>query len=107
MIIATIGILFGSCTSGETSSSVGLEVEMNPQQLYTRYCMDCHGEDGTLGLSGAKDLTKSVMTQEQRIHIITHGSENGRMSPFGEEHYGDLNPQQVEVLAKHLEHFRK
>lgn len=80
---------------------------MDPVKLYTKYCMDCHGEDGTLGLSGAKDLTVSQMSLEDRINIITHGSENGRMSPFGQEHYGDLNAVQIEALAKYLETLKK
>ena len=75
--------------------------------LYIRHCVDCHGEDGALGLMGAKDLTTSSMSKEDRIEIIKNGSKNGKMQPFGLEHYGDLDDSEIEAVAVYLETLRK
>lgn len=42
-------------------------------RLYERNCSNCHGMDGRLGNSGAKDLTASKMTDEQIIEILEEG----------------------------------
>ena len=41
--------------------------------LYTMHCAQCHGEDGKLGSSGAKDLSKSSLADEQVLQIIKNG----------------------------------
>ncbi|MEY3742342.1 MAG: hypothetical protein RL371_1245 [Bacteroidota bacterium] len=41
--------------------------------LYTMHCAQCHGEDGKLGSSGAKDLSKSVLADQQVLQIIKNG----------------------------------
>lgn len=43
------------------------------RQLFQKNCVICHGADGRLGLNGAKDLTQSALTLEQRIQLINHG----------------------------------
>ena len=58
-----------------------------------RYCVLCHGADGKLGLNGAKDLTASQLTREQRIDIITNGKKT--MTPFGEI----LTPEEIQAVA--------
>jgi cytochrome c6 len=41
--------------------------------VFRRHCVTCHGADGKLGLSGAKDLTQSALSLEERIAQITNG----------------------------------
>lgn len=41
--------------------------------LYTMHCAQCHGEDGKLGSSGAKDLSKSSLADQQVLQIIKNG----------------------------------
>ena len=36
-------------------------------------CQTCHGGNGKLGLNGAKDLTVSALTLEERVGIISNG----------------------------------
>ncbi|WP_317900160.1 c-type cytochrome [Aurantibacillus circumpalustris] len=43
------------------------------ESLYKMNCVVCHGSDGKLGLSGAKDLGTSSMTLEEIKEIILHG----------------------------------
>ena len=48
--------------------------------VFRKNCVTCHGVEGNLGLNGAKDLTKSVLTKAERLAIITNGK--GMMTPF-------------------------
>ncbi|HQU99980.1 MAG: SirB2 family protein [Bacteroidia bacterium] len=45
----------------------------NGREVYETYCISCHGADGKLMLSGAKDLTLSPLTLDQRIALINSG----------------------------------
>ena len=38
--------------------------------LYSMHCAQCHGEDGKLGASGAKNLSTSKLSDQNIIHII-------------------------------------
>lgn len=81
--------------------------DVDPSLLYVRHCVDCHGVSGDLGLMGAKSLANSTLTLEDRIELITDGSDNGKMKPFGTQHYGDLNEVEIEVLARYIETLRQ
>lgn len=50
--------------------------------IYTTYCVLCHGKDGKLGLNGAKDLTRSPLTREEMIAVVTNG--RNMMQPYKE-----------------------
>lgn len=43
------------------------------QQVFESNCVTCHGVDGKLGLSGAKDLSKSTLTAEEMKTVIQNG----------------------------------
>lgn len=109
-VLIAFSVLAVSCK--DTNDSIGIDdgpkniEEVNVINLYVRHCIDCHGENGDLGLMGAKSLVTSKMTISERIHLITNGSENGKMKPFGLENYGDLNAIEIEALAKHIETLR-
>lgn len=57
--------------------------------IYSQYCVSCHGEDGGLGMSGAKQLGQSTLDDNQRIAIITNGK--GVMAGFNSK----LTPEPV------------
>lgn len=48
--------------------------------IFKKNCVACHGPDGKLGLTGAKDLSASVLPVADRIQIITNGK--NVMTPF-------------------------
>ena len=48
--------------------------------IFRKNCVACHGPDGKLGLTGAKDLSASVLPVADRIQIITNGK--NVMTPF-------------------------
>ena len=41
--------------------------------LFSTTCKLCHGADGKLGLNGAMDLSKSVLTKEEKLFVISNG----------------------------------
>lgn len=48
------------------------------KKLFFRNCSTCHGTDGTLGFSGAKDLSVSTLKDDEIIEMIINGK-NGMM----------------------------
>ena len=52
--------------SSQTSADQGAS-------LYSMHCAQCHGEDGKLGASGAKDLSTSKLSDQDILHIIKKG----------------------------------
>ena len=65
------------------------------------YCKSCHGKKGSLGLGGAAKLTKSTMSLEERIDVITNGK--GKMTPFG----ALLSEKELLAVAKFTETLAK
>lgn len=43
------------------------------KQLYTYYCVQCHGPEGNRGLSGAKDLSNNELSKNEIKVVIAHG----------------------------------
>lgn len=77
----------------------------NPLELgkaaYDNYCANCHGTDGKLGLSGAKDLSISTLDSNSVKTIVANGK--GQMMPFK----GTLNAAEVDAVSKFVVTFRK
>ncbi|MCB9355312.1 MAG: cytochrome c [Saprospiraceae bacterium] len=63
--------------------------------VFRQYCLVCHGADGKLGLNGAKDLSASTLTLEERINIVTHGKK--LMTPFDEM----LSAEEIKAVAEY------
>lgn len=70
-------------------------------EVYTKYCVLCHGNDGRRGLNGAGDLTKSTLPLEERIKQITLGK--GLMTPYG----GILTPEEIAAVAAYTMTLKK
>lgn len=63
------------------------------EQIYKKYCLICHGADGKLGINGAKDITVTTLTLEERVALINTGK--NLMTPFE----GILTPDQMKAVA--------
>lgn len=58
----------------ETSEQEKKEFSLSDaKNLYTMKCASCHGTDGKLGMSGAKDLSISKITDQQIMCTIQSG----------------------------------
>ncbi|MBL7796773.1 MAG: cytochrome c [Saprospiraceae bacterium] len=88
-------------TTAGTSGSRAEIVHPDGKAIFRKHCVTCHGADGTLGLNGAGDLTKSVLTQEARITQITKGK--NLMTPFE----GILSPEEIRAVAAYSETLKK
>lgn len=85
--IITCCLLAGCSNAGESKpADLGAET-------FRKNCVLCHGADGKLGLSGAKDLSASVLPEPERINIITHGK--AVMPAFDKL----LSPQEIAAVA--------
>lgn len=101
LAIATIFAL-GSCESAEekiakeTAAAQGAgKVSLAPDGMavFRKNCVTCHGANGKLGLNGAKDLSVSTLSVEERVSIITNGK--NLMTPFA----AVLSPEEIQSVA--------
>lgn len=64
--------------------------------VYEAKCVNCHGSDGKLGLSGAKDLTASSLSHDEKKEIILNGK--NAMMGFRDQ----LTDEQVESVVTYI-----
>ncbi|MCB0525800.1 MAG: cytochrome c [Lewinellaceae bacterium] len=97
-IISSLVILtLISCGDSEPENAIVADGdnEGKAAQLFNSNCKLCHGTDGRLGLNGAKDLTLSQLSVDERKSIITNGK--NLMTPFGKV----LSQNEIEMLAEY------
>ncbi len=81
--------LIGSCSPGSQSSN-----PLTGKDIYRQNCILCHGIKGDLETNGAKNLTRSVISLEERILVITEG--RNVMTGFKEK----LTPDEIQKVAE-------
>ena len=64
--------------------------------LYNTQCILCHGENGTLQMSGAKNLTQSEMTLDQVVERIQKGKLT--MPPYEE----DFSSHEIDAISEYV-----
>ena len=64
------------------------------------FCTACHGTNGKMKINGAKDLTKSKTTLEERVAQVYFGK--GLMTPFK----GVLKDAEIVAVANYIEELR-
>ena len=84
----------------ETSEEKPITKE-DATSLFLVRCASCHGEDGKLGVSGAKDLSISTLTDAEISSTIYNGK-NG-MPSFG----GSFTQEQLKALVPVVKSLRK
>jgi len=72
----------------------------NGKAIYTQVCSACHGVDGKLGISGAKDLSASLLSKEDIIKTVSEGK--GLMQSYK----GMLSEQEIVSVASYVESLR-
>lgn len=91
IVILIMGAWVWACgNNNENGDANGV---MDGKTIFKKYCILCHGIDGKLGVSGAKDITVSQLTEAQRIVLISEGKNT--MTPFK----GVLSPEQIKAVA--------
>ncbi len=102
LFFSSILLLF-SCSSNvslKEKNKTGEIIEVSTgKELYLQQCAICHGADGRLGASGAKDLSLSKLDEKSTKAIILNGK-NG-MPPMRELLQSEENVLKViEYLQK-------
>lgn len=97
--------LFVACgTESSPSNSLANDATVvsvaEARRLYTMKCGLCHGADGKLMVAGAPDLSKSRLSLDDRIALITYGK--GAMPP----QRGILSSAEIRAVATYIEDFR-
>lgn len=59
--------------------------------------MNCHGSDGKMGMSGARDLSASLLSHDEKVNLIKQGK-NAMMS-FEDQ----LTQEQIEAVTVYVE----
>lgn len=98
-------ILFSCDSKGTTEKSTeeNASVEIpNGAELYVQHCTVCHGLDGKLGVSGAKDLTSSALSENEVVKMIETGK--NAMPPMKEPLGSDEN---VKAVAEYIKSLKK
>ena len=90
-----------SVKTNEASGVTPPKHNLDGKAIYRQHCVTCHGADGTLGLNGAGDLTKSALPIEDRIVQVTKGK--NLMTAFK----GVLSPEEIHAVAAYSETLKK
>jgi mono/diheme cytochrome c family protein len=101
--VILIGLVFILTACGQHESVINENEEPNGIAIYTKHCKVCHGGKGDLGVGDAADLSKSEKTAEEKLYIITKGSESGKMTSFK----GVLTEKEISAVAAHIEILKK
>ena len=115
LLLFTIGILGYACSGGDnnttsdasntTTTSKEDDSKTKGAKIYKQFCVACHGLDGKMAINGAKDLSASTLSLEERIEIITNGktSEAGVMQAFK----GLVPEEGIQNVAAYIETLRE
>lgn len=87
---------FSSCRKGNSGNE-----KADGAELYKKHCRLCHGADGSLGLSGAADLSHSALSPEDTRHVIESGRRT--MQPFDKV----LNEEEIKAVTDYVISLRK
>ncbi len=94
----------GDSTAKETPKTTAAAQETpkaDGEKVWRTYCITCHGIDGKLALNGAKDLSISEVSREDRIVQVTKGK--NLMTPFE----GILTEEQIEAVVDYTFTFKE
>jgi mono/diheme cytochrome c family protein len=93
-----------SCSNNQPKKNILPQetAEQKGGSLFLLHCASCHGEDGKLGASGAKDLTSSRLMDKEIENIINNGK--NAMPPMKLLLESKEN---IELVVKHVKLFRK
>ncbi len=96
ILLCVVVAVFAACAGGE-SKPVDGSIKPEGATLFKTHCQTCHGANGKLGLHGAKDLTQSALSLEQRLDLVANGK--GVMTPFR----SILTPEEIRAVSEYTQ----
>jgi len=91
-----ISLLVLSCGGDAGTSAAPSDGRSRGAALFSTNCTLCHGKDGKLGISGAKDLTVTTLTKEEMIALVTNGK--GAMTAYKNV----LTKAEIDAVVEHV-----
>lgn len=105
LIVLISGVVLTSCGNSNNKELASENTATTPlesgKKIYRKFCIQCHGYDGTLMASGSKNLKESTLNSEERISFIKVGK--GAMISYK----GILTDNEIEMVSTYIETFRK
>ncbi len=92
-----IVVSFGLAQKAKKEKAGDVIASVSGKEIFKDKCALCHGEDGKLGLSGAKDLSATQLQHVGIVEIITNGKNT--MASYKDA----LSPQQIDAVAAYIE----
>lgn len=93
-----------SSTNSSSSAANEQQAAVDVEKIWKQRCTVCHGLYGNMGTNGAANLQEVDISYEERVKVITHGSEkNPTMTAFGEI----LSEEEIDALARHTMSFNE
>lgn len=101
-ILATLSfflliVSFSLAFKSKASKAGGTIAAVNGKEIFEEKCSLCHGNDGKLGMSGAKDLSATQLNHQGIVAIITDGKNT--MASYKTV----LSAEQIEAVASYIE----
>lgn len=92
-----IVVSFGLAHKAKDTKAGPKIAAVSGKEIYEEKCMLCHGDDGKLGLSGAKDLTTTQLNHTDILSLIQNGK--NAMPGFNTS----LSQEQIEAVTNYIE----
>jgi cytochrome c553 len=100
MVVASYGL--AEVYKKNPSVGEGLADKTNGAEVYaTANCVTCHGADGAAGISGAKNLAVTTLSDAELENVIANGK--GAMPSYKKQ----LKPEQIKALVAHIRTLNK
>lgn len=71
------------------------------REVYEKNCTKCHGKDGSKKAFGVKSLQKSLLSNAEKLEIITNGK--GKMPSWKD----NLSVQEINQVAQYIDTLSK
>lgn len=93
LIVASFSLAYKAKEAKAGEKSLAL----SGKEIFEEKCSLCHGNDGKLGMAGAKDLSVSMLDHAGIVEIITNGK--NAMTAYK----ATLSTEQIEAVSSYIE----
>jgi mono/diheme cytochrome c family protein len=83
-------IIFGLACGGAAPEEADVP---EGKEVFEKYCVPCHGNNGDLAVNGAKKFSESTLNEKERVLVITNG--RNMMTPYK----GIINEKEIKAVA--------